>query len=363
MAEPSVVAFDAGPARARATGVGVYVRDLGRALTARAPGRVVMIGARPDGPLASEAATTMATNRHLLWLQRDAVTDARRAGATAAHFTNATAPLRPRMPYVLTIQDLSLLRYPHYHPVLRLAAIPFVAIAALHARRVLVPSHATADEVHSLLRIPAQRIEVIELAPPDESVSVASAAPDEVIGRWGLESSRYVLSIATLEPRKNIARLVAAFEAMADDHPGLQLVLVGGRGWRTARIERTISRSRFRNRIVVTGYVSDEVRAALLAGCAAFAYVSLYEGFGLPVIEAMAAGAPVVTSDISSLPQAAGGAAVLVDPNDARAIALGIAEAMERTTELREAGRARVGKLSWDRVAAETLAVYDDASL
>jgi glycosyltransferase involved in cell wall biosynthesis len=363
MSERSLVAFDAGPARARPTGVGVYVRDLGRALTARAPDRVVMIGARPDGPLASEAATTMATERHLLWLQRDAAAHARQVGANAAHFTNATAPLRPQMPYVLTIQDLSLLRYPHYHPVLRLAAIPFMAGAALRARRVLVPSHATAAEVHRLLRIPARRIEVIELAPPAGASATTSGAAEVAIGRWGLEPSGYVLSIATLEPRKNIARLVAAFEAVADNHPHLRLVLVGGRGWRTSRIERMIARSSVRNRIVVTGYVSDDARAALFDGCAVFAYVSLYEGYGLPVIEAMAAGAPVVTSDSSSLPEAAGGAAVLVDPHDPRAIARGLVEAMTRATELGEAGRERVSKLSWDRVAAETLAVYDDASL
>jgi glycosyltransferase involved in cell wall biosynthesis len=363
MSEPGVVAFDAGPARARPTGVGVYVRDLGRALRTRAPHRVVMIGARPDGPLASEAATTMTSDRHLIWLQRNAAADARHAGASGAHFTNATAPLRPRMPYVLTIQDLSLLRYPHYHPLPRLAAIPFMASAALRARRVLVPSHATAAEVHGLLRIPARRIEVIELAPPAESPRGASGAPGAEIARWGLDPSGYVLSIATLEPRKNIARLVAAFEAVADDHPGLRLVLVGGHGWRTSRIERRIGGSRVRNRIVVTGYVSDDARAALLGGCAVFAYVSLYEGYGLPVIEAMAAGAPVVTSNLSSLPEAAGGAAVLVDPHSPRAIAQGLTEAMLRAADLRAAGRERVSKLSWDRVAAETLAVYDDASL
>ena len=329
---------------------------------ARAPGRIVPIGARQDGPLAADAATTMTGDRHLLWLQRAAAEDAKRVGAVGAHFTNATAPLRPRIPYVLTIQDLSLIRYPHYHPLLRLAAAPVMAVSAHRADRVIVPSYATATELRRLLRIPAHRMSVIELAPAgDASAHLTGEAVDDVLRRRGLERGSYILSIATLEPRKNTARLVAAFERVAARHPGLRLVLVGGRGWRTSRIERRIALSRLGDRIVVTGYVSDGERAALLHGCAVFAYPSLYEGYGLPVVEAMQAGAPVVTSTVSSLPEAAGGAAVLVDPMGARDIARGLREAIDRRDELREAGYVRVSRLSWDRVAVETLAVYDEA--
>jgi glycosyltransferase involved in cell wall biosynthesis len=357
--EAGIVAYDAGPAKSQPTGVGVYVRELARALMARAPGRIVLIGARADGPLAAEAATLMRGERHLVWLQRHAAADARRVGAAGAHYTNATAPLRPGMPYVLTIQDLSLIRYPHYHPVLRLAGVPFLVAAGLRAARIIVPSRATADEVMRL-GVPARKLSVIELG-PSGPVRTGADEVASVLERRGLRPQGYILSIATLEPRKNITRLVRAFELIAERSPGLRLVLAGGRGWRTGKILRRIERSPVRDRIVMTGFVSDAERAALLAGCAAFAYVSLYEGYGLPVVEAMAAGAPVVTSDISSLPEAAGGAGILVDPYDPRAIAAGLREGIERAAELSAAGRQRVSRLSWDRVATETLAVYDDA--
>jgi glycosyltransferase involved in cell wall biosynthesis len=303
----------------------------------------------------------MRGERHLIWLQRDAAREARRLGAVGAHFTNATAPLRPGLPFVLTLQDLSLIRYPHYHPVLRLTGVPLMVIAAHRARRLIVPSRATATEVHRLLRIPISRMEVIELAPPSDLVTAAAPAADEVLKRRGLERGTYLLSIATLEPRKNIGRLLGAFELIAHRHPQLRLVLVGGRGWRTSRIEQAISSSPVAHRIVVTGWVDDLERAALLRGCAVFAYASLYEGYGLPVVEAMASGVPVVTSNTSSLPEAAGGAAMLADPYDVREIARSLEEALQRAPELVAAGTERVSRLSWDRVAAETLAVYDDA--
>jgi alpha-1,3-rhamnosyl/mannosyltransferase len=265
------------------------------------------------------------------------------------------------MPYVLTIQDLSLIRYPHYHPVLRLAGIPFMMAAAHRAARVIVPSRATADELMRLVRVPARKLSVIELGPSEPTARPGAAGVASLLARWGLQPQDYILSIATLEPRKNIARLVRAFELLAASTPGLRLVLAGGHGWRTGKILRRIERSAVRDRIIMTGFVSDTERAALLAGCAAFAYVSLYEGYGLPVVEAMVAGAPVVTSNVSSLPEAAGGAAILVDPYDPSAIAQGLRAALERAAELSDAGRQRVSMLSWDRVAAETLAVYDDA--
>jgi glycosyltransferase involved in cell wall biosynthesis len=361
MSRAEIIAIDAGPARGEATGVGVYVRELATRLRSLAPDRVRLIGARPDGPLAAVAATRMRGARHLVWVQRHAARDARSVGAELAHFTNAIAPLRPGVPFVLTIQDLSLIRYPHYHPALRLLGVPFMAISARRAARVIVPSAATADEVHRLLRVPHDRIERIELAPPPARTAGDLGSAAATLERYGLAAERYVLTIATLEPRKNVARLVRAFEAVASRQPDLRLVLVGGRGWRTASIQRAIARSPARDRIVVTGFVTDDDRAALLTGCGLFVYVSLYEGYGLPIVEAMQAGAPVVTSAVSSMPEAAGGAAVLVDPSDPKAIAEGMLDALRRRAELIDAGHRRVAHLSWDRVARETLAVYDVA--
>ena len=355
---PDAVAFDAGPVRARPTGVGVYVRELAHALRRLRDGDIHLIGARRAGPLATDASTLMGGDRHLAWIVRRADADARGCGAGLAHYTNAVAPARTSMPFALTIHDLSLVRYPHYHPGPRLAVVPFMAWGAHRAKRVIAPSRSTADEVHRLLRVPARRIEVIEEAPvrgPDPRAEERDAVLDEL----NLAGRRFVLTLATLEPRKNVVNLVRAFERLAGDEPDLWLVLGGGSGWRTRAIERALATSSAAGRIRRLGYVRDLARSVLLRECAAFAYVSLYEGYGLPVVEAMDAGAPVVTSNLSSMPEAAGGAAVLVDPHDPDAIADGLRHALGAATELRVAGRARAGSLSWDRAARETNAVYE----
>lgn len=359
----SVIAYDAGPAKPQPTGVGIYVSSLAASLLARYPERVRLIGARRDGPLAASAATLMRGARHQVWVQRYANRDVAAVGGALVHYTNAVAPLRSVRPFVLTIQDLSLIRFPHYHPRLRLVSAPLMVIAAHRARRVIAPSRATADELVRVLRLPARKIDVIGVAPSrtTDTHPVDEAQADAALVRFGLEPLAYVLSVGTLEPRKNTVRLVRAFELLAAQDPRVKLVLVGDVGWRTQAIERSLERSPVRQRIVRLGYVSEADRDALMARAAVFAYVSLYEGYGLPVIEAMAAGCAVVTSRVSSMPEAAGSAAVLADPASPRDIARALRDAMSRRRELVDAGRERVAGLSWDRVAQETMAVYETA--
>ncbi|MEP7082421.1 MAG: glycosyltransferase family 1 protein, partial [Chloroflexota bacterium] len=209
-----------------------------------------------------------------------------------------------------------------------------------------------------LLRVRTEKIVVI----PHAARAGSLAEPDDrVLAALGVEPGRYVLSLGTIEPRKNHLRLLAAFERIAESDPDLMLVLAGGPGWRGARFGRALAASPARNRVVVAGRQPDRAVAALLASCAVMAYPSLYEGFGLPIVEAMAAGAPVVTSSRSSMPEVAGGAAVLVDPMDVGSIADGILEAFGRREELIAAGRARAAARTWLDVGRETLATYDRA--
>lgn len=172
----------------------------------------------------------------------------------------------------------------------------------------------------------------------------------------------YVLAVGTLEPRKNLERLVAAWLHLPDDlRDGHDLALVGPRGWDESSI---LSAARAAGAKLL-GHVTDEELHALYAGAACFAYPSLYEGFGLPVLEAMAAGAPVVTSDVSSLPEVAGDAALLVDPHDVRAIAAAIERLLVEpglADRLRALGRQRAAHFSWDRTARETLALLLDVA-
>ncbi|MCW2992663.1 MAG: glycosyltransferase family 4 protein [Conexibacter sp.] len=182
------------------------------------------------------------------------------------------------------------------------------------------------------------------------------AAPVAAPGHPSLEAP-YVLAVGTLEPRKNLERLIAAWSRLsAADRRGHVLALVGPTGWDAAPILAAARDQGAR----LLGRVSEDELRALYAGASAFAYPSLYEGFGLPVLEAMAAGAPVLTSSLSSLPEVAGDAALLVDPHDPAAIADGLRRLLAEPTlaeELRTRGRARAAAFSWERTASETLAV------
>ncbi|MDP9271399.1 MAG: glycosyltransferase family 4 protein [Chloroflexota bacterium] len=353
------IAYDAGPARSSPTGVGVYVRDLGLALKSAYRDRIRIFGSRRDGPLAPVADGYMHLERYQIWMQGWGSREALRTGAEMAHYTNAVAPIRSALPFVLTVQDLSVLRFPRYHPMRRVASTPIMVWAVRRARRILVPSTATADELIRLLHVPARKLVLTELAPGDQGPPVADSRAQEVLRSLGMSERPYVLSIGTLEPRKNVHRLVAAFERTADRDS--LLVLLGGRGWHTSVIDRAIERSEARDRIRVLGYVTDEERMVLLQHCTVFAYVSIYEGYGLPVVEAMSAGAAVVTSAISSMPEAAGGAGVLVDPYDIASIAAGVDEARARRDELIEAGLERTRHLTWERTAGATMVAYESA--
>jgi glycosyltransferase involved in cell wall biosynthesis len=364
------LALDVAAVRDEPAGVGIYAASLARGLSRIAPERLTMIGARDEARMleAARARTrsvrfdaprlpsSLAPNYNA-WLQTYADRDARRTGANLVHYTNAAAPILGSLPYVLTVHDLSVIRLPHFHPFMRVATIPVTLVAVARARAIVVPSDWVKGELVRGLRVSPRRVVVIEHTASDMPVKLVD--PDAVAARFGVSPYRYLLSVGTIEPRKNVLRLVAAFEKLAAEDAELRLVLAGAPGWRRAAIERRIAASRYANRIVLTGYVSNDDAAALTSRAAVFCYVSTYEGFGLPVIESLALGAPVVTSNRTATPQAAGGAAVLVDPFDVADIARGIREAMALRVELSAAGPARVAGRSWDDVAREHLAVYE----
>jgi glycosyltransferase involved in cell wall biosynthesis len=359
-AHPRSVGVDVGPARPEPTGVGIYVRELIRSLASLAPSDVTPVGMRTSTAVTGGeplGVTGFRGGHYLDWIIRQADGEARVAGCRLMHYTNAIAPPRARVPFVLSIHDLSVLRLPGSHPLSRLAIVPFMLAAAHRARIVIVPSFATANEVRRLLHVPPDRVAVVPLA----ARPAAPVGAERVLADLGLKPHRFVLALGTIEPRKNHVRLLAAFERMAHVEADLRLVIVGASGWRGRPFRRALARCPVRDRVVVAGWRSDHDLAALLASCAVMAYPSVYEGFGLPILEAMAAGAPVVTSRISAMAEVAGGAAVLVDPFDVGSIADGMLAAMRRRDELVAAGHARAAARSWLDVGRETLAVYDRA--
>lgn len=221
--------------------------------------------------------------------------------------------------------------------------------ALRRAASLLCISAATRDDLERLFPRSRGKTAVTLLA-----ADASFAEPVEHPGHPEL-SGRYVLAVGTLEPRKNLERLLDAWLSLPDSlREANELVLVGPRGWDE---ERIVSKARAAGTHLL-GRVTDAELRALYAGAAAFAYPSLYEGFGLPPLEAMAAGSPVLTSNLSSLPEVVGDAAVLVDPLDVSAIAAGLASLLTDDAlaeQLRAAGRLRAAGFTWDRTAAETL--------
>jgi glycosyltransferase involved in cell wall biosynthesis len=168
------------------------------------------------------------------------------------------------------------------------------------------------------------------------------------------------LAIGTVEPRKNLAGLVAAFDQVADDDDEVRLVLAGGDGWGAHNLDDAIASARHRTRIVRLGRVADETRADLLTGATALAYPSRYEGFGLPPLEAMSVGVPVLTTRVGAIPEVVGDAALLVEP-EADDLASGLARILADDalrSALVERGHARVARYSWDACATGLAELY-----
>jgi len=255
------------------------------------------------------------------------------------HCPSYRAPFRSRVPLVVTVHDLAVFRHPEAFPPwtrsYSRAAVPGVVRAA---RRVIAVSEFTRAELVELLRVPEERIRVVPNAVDPAFTAEGPRAEGE-----------YVLTVGTLEPRKNLARLAEASRQL-----GIELRVVGARGW--GGVSPNGSRVRW------LGELPDDALARLYRGAAAVAYPSLYEGFGIPVLEAMACGAPVVTSAGGATEEVAGGAAVLVDPLDAASIAAGLEQALAHRGELRAQGLGRAAAFSWEDVARRTADVYREAA-
>ena len=231
------------------------------------------------------------------------------------------------------------------------------------ARGVIAVSEATKRDLVELFGLPPQRITVVYNG-VDESFSLC---PPQAAAEHRADNSqpaRYILHLGTLEPRKNLARLVQAFarvRAHSAGDPPLKLVLAGGKGWSYDAIFTEVERLGLTEDVLFPGYIDDRALADWYRGAAVFVYPSLMEGFGLPVLEAMACGAPVVTSNISSLPEVAGDAALLVDPYNVEALAdalLGLLDNDALAAELRARGLKQAARFSWSRTAEQTAAIY-----
>ena len=348
-------------------GVGRYVAELARHLPAvaeRHGGSVRFVtGRHPAGALGAVgldagATTTLALPGRVLnrtWVRmRSPRLPARLLKAVdVVHATSAAVPPPGSKPLVVTVHDLGFHHHPEaYPPAGRAWHERSMRLTADEAALILVPSAATAADCGTLYGIEPDRIAVTPLgadpAPGDQ------AATHELLAGLGVPGP-FLLAVGTLEPRKNLPRLLAAFAEAG--LPGHHLVVAGPSGWGETLGEVP-------PRVVLAGRVPDPVLRGLYELADGLAYPSLYEGFGLPVVEAMAAGTPVLTSTTSSLPEVAGDAALLVDPADADAIAAGLHRLVtdqELRRRLRAAGPERAARFTWPACAEATWAGYERA--
>jgi glycosyltransferase involved in cell wall biosynthesis len=268
---------------------------------------------------------------------------------------------------VVTIHDLGYRAFPEAHPPLARRYLDWsTRWSATVARRVIVPSEATARDLSAAYGTPPGRIVVIPHGHHPRFRPLDTSAVDAGLARLGI-ARPYLLFVGTLQPRKNLSRVLAAFERLAAGGWSGQLVLVGQRGWLSDPIFAAIARpdSPAHGRVHLTGYLDDEDVPIVYNGAEALVFPSLYEGFGLPALEAMACGTPVLTSDTTSLPEVVGDAALKVDPLDTVAIADGLARLVgdaDLRADLRQCGLARAGQFTWRRAAERTLAVLEEVA-
>jgi glycosyltransferase involved in cell wall biosynthesis len=260
--------------------------------------------------------------------------------------------------------DLTLVREWEAHRVGRYPRIPLVLAAPRLAQRVIAISRATADDVMRLTRTPARKIDVVPLAPRPSARPVAAELVAHVTAKHGLAPGGYLMVPATIEPRKNHARILEAFESLVKDgslSTDMRLLFAGQVGWRAASILDRIEESPVRPRVVMPGYVPDDELIALYTGAAAIVFVSTSEGFGMPILEGLACGTPVVTSNLSAMPEVAGDAAILADPFDVASIARAMLEALSADAAIRAHGRAHAARFTWAATAKATATVYEAA--
>lgn len=281
------------------------------------------------------------------------------------HVTYTLPPLL-RCRSVVAVHDISYVFFPEaFSPRDRFLLSMTVPLSMRRASRVVTLSEATRRDIIRHYKVPGRQVVAIPLAAEEHFRPVRDDATlARVRAQYGLPE-RYILAVGNLQPRKNLGRLIEAFAALRrDGRIAHRLALVGKGLWKESEVFGTIREHGLQEEVIATGYIPDADLPAIYSGADAFVYPSLYEGFGLPPVEAMACGAPVITSNTSALPEVVGDAAITVTPTDTGAIAAALErvlgdEGLRR--ELRARGYERVARFTWRETARRTLAVYEAA--
>ena len=289
----------------------------------------------------------------------------KRARLDLFHGTNYDIPIWGGCPTVLTIHDLSLLLVPATHEERRVRrARRRLPVMSRLATLIITPTNAVKSEVCEHLRIPRDKIVVVNEAPRRSFQPMPFAQASATVQRLGIDEE-FILYVGTIEPRKNLVTLVKAFEeVLRSTSLRPQLVIAGKKGWLTDELFAYIDSAKLGDRICLTGYVSDAELRALYSACRVMVYPALYEGAGLPTLEAMACGAPVITTNTPAISEMVGDNARLFSPADFRTLAKHIVELLTTPAardSLSRSGIDHAARFSWERAARETLEVYRKA--
>jgi len=370
--DPFRVALDVSAVPARPGGAGYYTMALARGLAGRDDVGLTLVARRGDeerwhglaGGAAVRGAVPVSRPGRLVFEQLRLSSVLRSLAVQVHHGPHYTMPARSTVPCAVTIHDCTFFDHPEWH--LRSKAAFFrraIRRAARHAGVLICVSRVTEDRLRACCDV---RVPVVvaphgvdhERFTPREPVAGGDRA---VLGALGVPVDRPLVAfVGTLEPRKGVATLIAAFDLVARAHPDAVLVLGGQTGWGMAETERALAAARHPERIVRTGYLPDEAVPALLRQAAVVAYPALEEGFGLPALEALACGAPLVTTEGTAMAEMAGAAALLVAPRDVAGLAGALGRALEegRATARQALGIAVAGERTWEASITQHLRAY-----
>jgi glycosyltransferase involved in cell wall biosynthesis len=368
------VGIDGYPLAEPRTGVGHYTLELARALALISPSdQFELVSPAPFEAAAQDeieranlpnlrTVNPKASSIRGHWWSIGLPLYARRAAFDLFHGTNFDVPLWKRRRSVVTIHDLSALLHPGMHRsrLVRRARLRLPLVVRI-ADMIITPTESVKREVCQQLSVKADKVTAIPSAARSSFQPMPLAETVPIRKRLGVEDD-FLLFVGTLEPRKNLLTLLKAFEQIIG-HSSLrpQLVIAGGEGWLMDELLAFTRKATISDRLRLTGYLPDEDLRALYSSCRVFIYPSIYEGFGLPPLEALACGAPVIAGRIPSLQETLGSAARLVEPLDVDALAKSILDLLQDGNQrqlLGAAGPLQAGKFSWEQTARLTLEVY-----
>ena len=371
------IGIDVTSAVAQGAGIGRYTRELVQALvrldskpsyclfSARAPKLTVVADPLPEAPNVEYRETWLSEKwLYRMWYRLHLPISVQRFTGEIDVFHSPDFVLPPvgDIPSVLTIHDLSFIHYPEaFTPSLLKYLNNVVPSSVARVNHVLADSLATKIDLINIWQVPNEKVTVVYSGVNSSFRPVTDKERIDLLRKkYELGDNPYILSVGTLQPRKNYEMLIRAFEPVADSYDH-QLIIAGGHGWMYEQIQKEIDQQGLGQRIRLIGFVDDQDLPALYSQASLFVFPSLYEGFGIPVLEAMACGVPAISSDSSSLPEVAGDAGLLISPVNQELWSESIIQLLNdsaRRTKMVAAGYLQARKFSWRKAAEQVLDIY-----